>query len=77
MSGLKNTFKRMMSFSTGSGYETHTESDIRRGGPQKRLDKMFASGEMPDEDFIKRIARRKAAMRRGSRADTVLTETLG
>lgn len=32
MSGLKNTFKRVMSFSKGSGYETHAESAARRGG---------------------------------------------
>jgi len=81
MSGLNNTFKRIMSFSKGSGYETHTESDIRRGGPekreQKRLDEMFASGQVPDEDLLKLAARRRAARRRGSRADTILTDTLG
>ena len=74
MSGLKNTFKRIMSFSKGSGYETHQESDIRRGGPKKRADELYASAAMPDEDDLTRQARRRQARRRGSRASTILTD---
>ena len=44
---------------------------------QKKKDKIFAGAEMPDEEFIRRNARRLAAQRRGSRVSTVLTETLG
>ena len=79
MSGLKNTFKRIMSFSKGSGYETHTESDIRRGGPKKRADAIYGAAAIPDEDELARQARRRQARRRGSRASTILTdqETLG
>ena len=46
-------------------------------GEQERKDKMFAAGRMPDEEELRRNQRRLAAKRRGSRADTVLTETLG
>lgn len=79
MSGLKNTFKRVMSFSKGSGYETHGESDIRRGGPKTRADKIYGGAALPDEDDLARMARRRQSMRRGSRASTILTdqETLG
>ena len=41
---------------------------------QARLDKTFQSALMPDEEDIVREERRKAAKRRGSRADTVLTD---
>ncbi len=44
---------------------------------QARKDKMFAGGRLPDEDELRRNQRRLAASRRGSRAETVLTETLG
>ncbi len=79
MSGLKNTFKRMMSASKGSGYETHAESDVRRGGPKKRADVVYGGAALPDEDDLARMARRRQARRRGSRASTILTdqETLG
>ena len=83
MAGLSNTFRRMANVSMGRGYKTSGER--KRGeaakaasAEQLRLDEMFAGGQMPDEDFLKRAARRKAAKRRGSRADTILTEdTLG
>lgn len=44
---------------------------------QLRKDEMFASGRMPDEEELRRSQRRIAARRRGSRAETVLTDTLG
>ena len=44
---------------------------------QLRKDKMFAAGRMPDEEELRRNQRRIAARRRGSRAETVLTDTLG
>jgi len=60
------------------GWATNTElqraEDAKR---QKALDKMFAKPEFPDEEKIRRDARRKAATRRGSRVSTVLTDTLG
>ena len=62
----------------GEGWATNTElqraEDAKR---QKALDKMFAKPEFPDEEKIRRDARRKAATRRGSRVSTVLTDTLG
>ena len=90
MGGLVDTLRRGANFAVGKGYKTSGERKRARVGreeaaaeskasaEQLRLDEMFAGGLMPDADFLKRIARRKAAMRRGSRADTVLTEdTLG
>lgn len=79
MSGLQNTMKRTLSFSKGSGYETHQESDIRRGGPKKRADKLYSTAALPDEDDLSRQAKRRQARRRGSRASTILTDqdTLG
>lgn len=78
MSGLKSTFKRIMSFSKGSGYETHGESDVRRGGPKARMDVIFGeAGGQPDLEEARRRAKRREARRGGSRADTVLTDTLG
>ena len=44
---------------------------------QLRKDEMFAAGRMPDEEELRRNQRRIAARRRGSRAETVLTDTLG
>jgi len=62
----------------GEGWATDTElqreADAKR---QKALDKMFAKPEFPDEERVRRDARRKAATRRGSRVSTVLTDTLG
>ena len=78
MSGLKNTVKRIASASMGKGYSTRKE---RRAGrvarKQDALDKMFSSAEMPDEEQVRRSERRKAAKRRGSRIENVLTDTLG
>ena len=85
MSGLQNTFKRAFSFAKGGKYATGAERQAEKEAKQQaiedteqiRLDEMFAGGQVPDEDFLKRAARRKAAQRRGSRVDTVLTDTLG
>ncbi len=81
MSGLKNTVKRVVNASLGKGYKTNRE--IRQEKAMKRqqaLDKIYEGAEMPDEQELRRKARRKAATKRGSRVSTVLTDqedTLG
>lgn len=81
MSGLTNTVKRMQNLSVGKGYMTNKERhQENKAKKQKKLDKVYASANViPDEEVIKRNARRKAAQRQGSRASTVLTnqDTLG
>lgn len=75
MSGLKNTGKRLWNLGVGKGYKTNKEiRQEKEAKIQAGKDKMFASAEIPDEEAIKRNERRKAAMRKGSRANTVLTE---
>lgn len=75
MSGLKNTGKRLWNFSTGKGYKTNKERRMeRQAKSQKRLDKIYAEADMPDEEVIRRNERRKAAARRGSRQRNVLTD---
>lgn len=83
MSGLKNTGKRLVNFSLGRGYKTNKERKMeKQAKAQKKLDKIYASAMVPDEEFIRRNERRKAAARRGSRVSSVLTspedrQTLG
>jgi hypothetical protein len=78
MSGLKNTAKRMMSFSKGKGYTTGAERQAKaEGKEQARLDAIYASADLPDEEEVGREARRRQARRRGSRASTILTDSLG
>ena len=78
MSGLENTVKRIANASMGKGYKTNRERrTLRAGRKQDALDKMFSSAEMPDEEQVRRSERRKAAKRRGSRIENVLTDTLG
>jgi hypothetical protein len=80
MSGLNNTVKRLTNASLGRGYMTNTEKrEKAKAKVTSRKNKMFQSAVMPDEEDIRRVERRKAAARRGSRASTVLTdrETLG
>jgi hypothetical protein len=75
MSGLKNTEERLFSFGTTGKYSTREERRQERlDKEQSRKDKMFHGAALPDEEEIKRIARKKAARRRGSRANTVLTD---
>lgn len=74
MSGLKNTGKRMFNFSIGRGYKTNKERRMEKQAKEKkRLDKIYAEADMPDEELIQRNERRKAAARRGSRQRNVLT----
>ena len=40
-------------------------------------DRIFAQPPIPDQEQLKRTARRKAAFRKGSRVETILTDTLG
>ena len=78
MSGLNNTVKRIGNASLGRGYMTNQERrDKKKAQVTKAKNKMNAM--MPDEEDIRRVERRKAAKRRGSRASTVMTdrETLG
>lgn len=80
MSGLKNTVKRLANASMGRGYKTNKEiREERKMKRQQALDKIYEGAEMPDEQELRRKARRKAAGQRGSRVSTVLTDedTLG
>ena len=78
MSGLKNTAKRMISFSKGKGYTTGAERQAKAEAAEKsRLDAIYGSAQMPDPEAQRRRARRTQAGRTGSRASTVLTDTLG
>ncbi len=81
MSGLKNTGKRLTNFGLGRGYATNEENREKKKAKIKAgKDKMFQSAALPDEEEIRRVERRKAARRRGSRAKTILTDrddTLG
>ena len=80
MSGLKNTMKRATNFGLGRGYKTNEERrQEKRGKITAAKNKMFASATLPDEEEIRRVERRKSAKRKGSRAQTVMTdrESLG
>jgi transposase len=80
MSGLENTGKRFVNASLGRGYKTNEERrQEKRMKRQAALDKIYTGAEMPDPEAERRKGRKKAAMRRGSRASTILTdrETLG
>ncbi len=80
MSGLKNTAKRMTNAMTGKGYMTNQErADKKKAKIKAGKDKQYQNAALPDEEDIRRVERRKAAKRRGSRAQTVLTDrdTLG
>jgi len=75
MGGLKNTGKRLFNLGIGKGYKTNTERrQEAEAKEQAHLDKIYSSAPIPDDEAIKRNERRKAAMRAGSRASTVLTE---
>lgn len=75
MGGLKNTMKRGFNFGLGRGYKTNEERrEEKRGKITAAKNKMFASAALPDEEEIRRVERRKSAKRRGSRAQTVMTE---
>lgn len=75
MSGLKNTGKRLINLTQGQGYMTDKERKTKKQAKkQAKLDKVFASADIPDEEAIRRNERRKAAMRRGSRQRNVLTD---
>lgn len=74
MSGLANTGKRIWNLGAGKGYKTNKELKLEKEAKiQAGKDKLFASAEVPDVEALKRNERRKAAMRAGSRAKTVLT----
>ena len=81
MSGLKNTVSRIYGVGIGRGYRTSGEEKReKKVKKQAKVDKIYAGANViPDEEVIKRNARRKAAGRQGSRASTVMTnqDTLG
>jgi len=78
MSGLRNTYKRVLNFSKGKGYMTGAERGAKAAAAEKgRLDAIYGSAQMPDPEAQRRQARRKQAGRVGSRAETVLTDQLG
>jgi len=78
MGDLKNTNRRVHNLIIGKGYSTRDERRQKRvAQEQTRKDKMFAGAELPDEEAIRRTERKKAAKRRGSRAETILTDQLG
>lgn len=79
MGGLKKTIKRFANASMGKGYMTTKERREKKAiRKQDTLDKIYAGGQIPDEEEIARNERRKAAKRRGSRVSNVLTDdTLG
>ena len=80
MSGMKNTVYRFANASMGRGYKTRDEINAaNEANTQKKKDRIYKGATMPDEELIRRNERRKAAKRRGSRVNTVLTdrETLG
>ena len=84
MSGIKNTVQKFKNASLGRGFHTskevrtykarHKAADVKAG-----KDKMFQNAVLPDEEEIRLVERRKAAKRKGSRAQTVMTDrdTLG
>ena len=77
MSGLNRARKRIQNWGMGKGFMTGSERRQKKQAKRKR--EMFANARVPDEDVLKLNERRKAARRRGSRAETVLTDrdTLG
>ena len=80
MSGLKNTAKRSFNASVGKGWKTNDEIRAeKKAKKQKAINKQFENANMPDEQMLNLIERRKAAKRVGSRASTVMTsgDTLG
>lgn len=80
MGGLANTAKRSFNLGIGRGYKTNEERrQSKRDKITKRKNKMFADSQLPDEEEIRRVERRKSAKRQGSRAQTVMTdrESLG
>ena len=74
MSGLNRLRKRTWNWSVGKGFMTGGER--REKGRVAARNAMYAGAQMPDEEEIRRTERRKAARRRGSRADTVLTDLM-
>ncbi len=78
MSGLKNTYKRLVSLQKGKGYTTGAERQAKAEAREKAaLDAVYAGAQLPDEEALRMTRRREQARRRGSRASTILTDTLG
>lgn len=78
MSGLKNTLRRAGNFAASGEYVTSADTRKKQAAAERSAkNKLFARPAAPDEESLKGINRRKAAGRRGSRIETVLTDTLG
>lgn len=75
MSKIDKNMHRMWNWVGGSGFTTGKEQTQKKQfKKQKRLDKVYASAVLPDDELIRRNERRKAAARRGSRQRNVLTD---
>ena len=78
MSGLKNTFRRLGNFALTGEYVTSADTRKKQAAAEREAkNRLFARPEVPDEEELARINRRRTAQRRGSRLETVLTDTLG
>lgn len=74
MSGLKNTVRRLGNASMGRGYKTSGEAKREVAAKkQNALDLVYSGADVPDDEQLKRVERRKQAKRQGSRANTILT----
>jgi hypothetical protein len=84
MSGLQNLIQKSSNLTKGRGFKTHDQRKRSKAANQAvaatdAKDLMFQSAQLPDEESIRRMERRKAARRRSARAQTILTDrdTLG
>ncbi len=82
MGGIKKQVQRGVNLLKHGEYKTRDEIKAKEAGKaavqvERDKDAMFANAQMPDSDTIRRNERRKAARRRGSRVETILTDRLG
>ncbi len=75
MSGLKNTFKRIMSASKGSGYETHSESAQRRAGAPFEGSEQYTGIRVPGPGRDR--SQPQLTTNRGRRAGRTMARNLG
>ena len=75
MSSIDKNMHRVWNWVGGSGFTTGGEQTQKKHQKrQVRLDKVYASAVLPDDEMVRRNERRKQAGRRGSRQRNVLTE---
>lgn len=75
MSGLRNTYKRILSFSKGSGYETHSESAERRAGTPFEGSEQYTGIRVPGPGRDRSQA--QLTTNRGRRAGRTMARNLG